>query len=156
MTCEFKSNCRQFLTKFILFCVTLDLSDNLKETRTVKKLNFLTYRNEISVSIQNSVISFLLEHNFTGLKIKMCEISPTFQFFLKCSVPNCWILCCLKSEMLKFNRCFLGQIQSETPLQMCTVQFYTFSISICIWIRCYWGRLLCTIRGHEYQCQPFD
>ena len=26
----------QFLTKFILFCVTLDLSDNLTETRIVK------------------------------------------------------------------------------------------------------------------------
>ena len=29
----------QFLTKFILFCVTLDLSDNLTEMRVVKNSN---------------------------------------------------------------------------------------------------------------------
>ena len=34
--CEFKLHWGQFLKKFILFCVTLDLSDNLTETRFVK------------------------------------------------------------------------------------------------------------------------
>ena len=31
-----KPHWEQFLTKFILFCVTLDLSDNLTEMRMVK------------------------------------------------------------------------------------------------------------------------
>ena len=34
--CEFKVHWWQFLTKFILSCVTLDLSDNLTETLNVK------------------------------------------------------------------------------------------------------------------------
>ena len=37
--CEFKPHWGQFLMKLILFCVTLDLSDNLTETPNVKNSN---------------------------------------------------------------------------------------------------------------------
>ena len=39
--CEFKPYWGQFLTKFILFCVTSDLSDNLTEICIIKKLDYL-------------------------------------------------------------------------------------------------------------------
>ena len=38
-----KLHCAQFWTKFMLFCVTLDLSDNLTERYIVKNSNGKTY-----------------------------------------------------------------------------------------------------------------
>ena len=55
--CEFKPHWGQFLTKFILLCVTLDLSDNLTEMRQSEKLKC-----EVKLCDHNNAATLFIEH----------------------------------------------------------------------------------------------